>query len=96
MAPLQEALAGNREVLEQAACLLRQLSDVDADPDWSRSTLKRELQFLVSHTVHHFALIRALLGGSGIDPGESFGLAPSTAAARRLEASGARDLAARR
>jgi DinB superfamily len=74
---------------------LRSVADPEAGPDWSRSTLKREFQFLVSHTVHHFALIRTLLAAVGIDPGESFGVAPSTVAARRREASGARDLARR-
>lgn len=74
---------------------LRSVADPDAGPDWSRSTPKRELQFLVSHTVHHFALIRNLLAGVGIDPGDGFGVAPSTALARRRAATGARDLATR-
>jgi uncharacterized damage-inducible protein DinB len=81
----------NREILVN----LRSVADPDAGPDWSRSTPKRELQFLVSHTVHHFALIRTLLAAVGIDPGESFGLASSTALARRRAATGARDLATR-
>lgn len=74
---------------------MRSVSDPDAGPDWSRSTPKRELQFLVSHTVHHFALIRTLLSGMSIDPGEDFGVAPSTALARRRITTGARDLATR-
>lgn len=74
---------------------LRSVADPEAGPDWSRSTPKRELQFLVSHTVHHFALIRNLLTGMSIDPGEEFGIAPSTALARRRTSTGARDLATR-
>ncbi len=74
---------------------LRSVADPDAGPDWSRSTPKRELQFLVSHTVHHFALIANLLKGMSIDPGENFGVAPSTAVARRRATTGARDLATR-
>lgn len=54
-----------------------------ADPDWSRTTIKRELQFLVSHTVHHFALIKPLLVREGITLDEQFGYAPSTLAASR-------------
>lgn len=94
---LLEGLDRIGEELEEQEILvnLRSLADPDAGPDWSRSTVKRELQFLVSHTVHHFALIRAMLAGLGIDPGENFGVAPSTAVARRLAAAGARDLAAR-
>ena len=45
---------------------------------WSRSTLLRELQGLVSHTVHHYALISLLLRTLGIEPDASFGVAPST------------------
>ncbi len=47
---------------------------------WNRSSVGRELRFLASHTVHHYALIAALLRQRGVDPGESFGVAPATAA----------------
>ena len=42
------------------------------------SSFGRELQFLVSHTVHHFAIIAAICNGQGIDLPENFGVAPST------------------
>jgi len=45
---------------------------------WSRSSVKRELQFLLSHTIHHYALIALALRLQGFDPGEEFGVAPST------------------
>ncbi len=44
----------------------------------SASTVERELKFLVSHTVHHYALIAALLRQEGFEPGPDFGVAPST------------------
>ena len=50
----------------------------DEAEQWSRSTVRRELQFLLSHTIHHFALIGLLLHQQGIDPGPDFGVAPST------------------
>jgi hypothetical protein len=50
---------------------------VESD-QWSRSTVHRELQFLLSHTVHHYALIGLLLARRGIETGEDFGVAPST------------------
>jgi uncharacterized damage-inducible protein DinB len=62
------------------------VADGEQDTDWSESTVKRELQFLVSHTVHHYALIREILRRHGADPGEAFGMAPSTAAYRRQQA----------
>jgi hypothetical protein len=60
---------------------LRSVAEEGGAPDWSHSSLKRELQFLVSHTVHHYALIKELLRRSGFDAGEEFGVAPSTLAA---------------
>jgi uncharacterized damage-inducible protein DinB len=50
-------------------------------PEWCGSTLHRELQFLVSHTVHHYALIVALLSRLGYElqtEHADFGIAPST------------------
>jgi hypothetical protein len=49
---------------------------------WSRSSVQRELQFLVSHTVHHFALIKGILIGTDTAVPEDFGVAPSTLAYR--------------
>lgn len=48
------------------------------DRGWLPSTLGRELQFLLSHTIHHFALIAMLLRLAGINPPREFGVAPST------------------
>lgn len=48
------------------------------DTPWSESSIRRELQFLISHTVHHYALIALILKTEGIETEESFGVAPST------------------
>ncbi|HTO72594.1 MAG TPA: DinB family protein [Gemmatimonadales bacterium] len=47
-------------------------------PQWSDSTVARELAFLLSHTVHHYALIALHARQRGIELGEEFGVAPST------------------
>lgn len=44
----------------------------------SLSSARRELQFLQSHTVHHWAIIALLLAQQGIETPSRFGLAPST------------------
>jgi len=44
----------------------------------ARSTLRRELAFVVSHTIHHQALIAVLLAMVGVDSPDAFGLAPPT------------------
>ena len=46
--------------------------------DWAASTVARELGFLLSHTIHHYALIRMLAADHGLRLDETFGVAPST------------------
>ncbi len=50
----------------------------EAAPIWSDSSVRRELQFLISHTIHHYALIATLCGNEGMDLPKDFGVAPST------------------
>lgn len=45
---------------------------------WLPSTLERELEFVHSHTVHHYALIVEKLAAKGIALEAGFGVAPST------------------
>jgi len=45
---------------------------------WCGSSVVRELEFLRSHTIHHYSVIAMLLRFEGIEPGEEFGVAPST------------------
>ena len=45
---------------------------------WGGSSVARELQFLTSHTVHHYALIAAILRQAGHVPAPGFGVSPST------------------
>jgi peptidoglycan/xylan/chitin deacetylase (PgdA/CDA1 family) len=53
----------------------------EGDP-WVASTLARELHFVASHTVHHFALIRLTLARCGRRTQVEFGVSPSTLAHR--------------
>jgi uncharacterized damage-inducible protein DinB len=50
----------------------------DGDSPWSVSSIRRELQFLISHTVHHYALIGLILRTMDVTVPEDFGVAPST------------------
>lgn len=54
------------------------------DKAWHQSTLGRELQFLVSHSVHHFAMINGMCTQRGLSTEEGFGIAPSTLQHRKL------------
>ena len=42
------------------------------------STVGRELDVLLSHTIHHYALVAVFLRALGIEPPDDFGVAPST------------------
>jgi hypothetical protein len=53
---------------------------------WTRSTVRRELQFLLSHTVHHYALIAMICHLHDRPVTEDFGVAPSTLKFRRRAA----------
>lgn len=66
-------LSADREIL------VKSNEDVEAtDSAWSNSTIKRELQFLISHTVHHYALIAFILRVQNVQVPGHFGVAPST------------------
>jgi hypothetical protein len=49
-------------------------------PGWSCSSVLRELQSLLSHTIHHYAIIALALRLQGFEPSAEFGVAPSTLA----------------
>lgn len=46
--------------------------------EWAESSLSREFQFLTSHTIHHYALVAAILGHAGCTLNAGFGISPST------------------
>lgn len=53
-------------------------ADIGPEEGWRRSTIERELLYVFSHTVHHYALIAMILRHFDVEPGEDFGVAPST------------------
>ena len=80
-----------RELLRDVSRRLVELDGEDLDalmkvrleigegpPQWSDSSPSRELAFLVSHTVHHCALIGVICRANGVPVPEDFGVAPST------------------
>ncbi|TGL75481.1 DinB family protein [Leptospira jelokensis] len=48
------------------------------------STIERELLFLVSHTVHHYAIIAMILKGYGFTVPNRFGYSPATLYAKQV------------
>ena len=52
----------------------------------SASSLGREIQFLLSHTVHHYALVAVILRAQGREIPPEFGVAPSSLAFWKAQA----------
>ncbi|MCZ6757217.1 MAG: hypothetical protein O7C39_02945 [Bacteroidetes bacterium] len=53
-------------------------TDADGGSPWSESNVKRELQYLQAHTIHHYAIISMIMRVQGIETDREFGVAPST------------------
>lgn len=52
----------------------------DGEPVTVQSTLGRELSFVLSHTIHHNAIVRSMAFAIGVGVPQTFGYAPSTLA----------------
>lgn len=80
-ARIDEVLAALRR-LDRAACASPLAVHMDCAAGGARvphgSTLGRELQFLASHTVHHYAVIGLVMASRGLVVDRDFGVAPST------------------
>lgn len=58
-----------------------ELAGVPGEVDfWCQSSIERELDFIQSHTIHHYALIAVKLRAAEIMVPSDFGVAPSTLA----------------
>lgn len=73
-----QALSDNQNALDKSITVRSNEGIGEEDSPLSHSTIRRELQFLISHTVHHYALIGLILKTMGFDPSPDFGVAPST------------------
>lgn len=79
MAEVELGLLGVKAAdLDRRVRVREEAPDDSGLEDSSSSSVRRELQFLQSHTVHHWAIVSLLLAKRGIAVSEDFGLAPST------------------
>jgi hypothetical protein len=65
-------------VLDGVVRLRVRMDAPGGEGQWAGSTVERELQSLVSHTVHHYALIAILVRAQGRRTADGFGVARST------------------
>ena len=49
------------------------------------TSVLRELEFLLSHTIHHYALVAVMARLQGLEPEREFGIAPSTLKYQRTQ-----------
>ena len=76
-AKLRSLIDALTKVPMNVAELIAVISELDPTIE-QLSTLGRELEFAISHTIHHYALIRQRLENSGVTCDPRFGIAPST------------------
>ena len=60
--------------------------DCGGESEWASSSVRRELQFLLSHTVHHYAIIGMICRMQEHAVPQDFGVAPSTLKYRQAQA----------
>lgn len=68
-------------LLDLSPAMIRSMVSVRSEIDpsmWLASTAIREMEYVLSHTIHHHALIAERLAGLGLDLESNFGVAPST------------------
>jgi uncharacterized damage-inducible protein DinB len=83
-----EALAQDQTLNLQTPLLTKLLVGVQGGIELTvATTLGRELLFLSSHTVHHFAPLGQYCRSAGVELGPDFGKAPATVAFEQLRAS---------
>ncbi len=70
----------------QEIVILMDHGAVSSEGVWQKSSPGRELQFLISHTIHHYALIAGLCRLHGVAISKEFGVAPSTLRHRATKA----------
>ena len=79
MAEILRTISALENLSEKAILLLVKPEDYHGENDfWCESSIERELEFLQSHTIHHYALIAFKLRALGFQVPAEFGVAPST------------------
>lgn len=85
LAEIQRILAMLPMLIDQPVRVRSEISPHAQHVDEMNSSLKRELLFVTSHAVHHFALIALLLRLQGVVVPADFGVAPATLSHQRQQ-----------
>ena len=88
IAALQARLAACAGMASDAPLKVRQQGGLEGEVDFELdSSFGRELAFVASHAVHHFALLKSHCAANGIATDARFGQAPATLAHARTTSS---------
>ena len=66
------------EILQRECAVTYSVGYGETEAEAVRSNLAREVMFCVGHAIHHYAILRLLCAGVGIQLPYEFGVAPST------------------
>ncbi len=83
-----QRLRTSLHALQDTPDALYLLTDGGEDRVRTLTTAERELEFLLSHTVHHYAIVAVICRMQGLSVPSEFGVAPSTLRYRTARISG--------
>jgi hypothetical protein len=66
------------EVLQTECTVIYSVGYGDAGSGAVKSNVAREIAFCVGHAIHHYAILKLLCAGAGVELPYEFGVAPST------------------
>ena len=72
-----------RTIPLSTVCQVRANAVSDEQCEWQNSSIGRELQFVLSHSVHHYAILAIMCRDFSVALEEDFGMAPSTVRYKR-------------
>ena len=75
---IEEFIGLSRETLQRDCIVTYSVGYGDSDAEPVRSNLEREVMFCVGHAIHHYAFLKLLCAGEGVNLPYEFGVAPST------------------
>jgi len=75
---LKEFNSRSADNLECACVVVYGVGYGEREAETTASTIAREIVFCVGHAIHHYAILKLLCAGSGIELPYEFGIAPST------------------
>lgn len=75
---IRSIIHGLKNINQDPEFLLKVRVEQDEAEELTVSNTRRELDFLLSHTIHHQAIIAMMVRDQGGTPSPSYGMAPST------------------